>query len=361
MSIRARLTVWYAGVLLLSVLVTSGLLYHELKPERPAGKPSRHVLEHDDEAEEGGHSENAELAQFFFWGTVPAVLLAVTGGWWLTRRSLAPISRLTAAAEKIHDENLQQRLPRSGNGDELDRLAEVFNAMIARLDHSFQRVREFTLHASHELKTPLTILHGEIEAVQRDSAIPAAARERLGGQLDEIQRISIIVDNLTLLTKADAGQMVLDLQPLRFDEIVREVYEETRILAEPSALAVSFSQCQPLTVRGDRRRLRQLLLNLVENAVKYNEPGGTVDFSLRAAGPQAQLIIANTGKGIAPEDLPRVFERFYQCHPGAHSHVDGCGLGLSIVQSIAHAHRGSVSMESEPGKLTTVTVNLPMG
>jgi len=360
MTIRTRLTLWYASVIFLSVVVTSLLLVHEITPRPPDGPPRRELFEYDDEQEEGAHSENLEVAGFFLWGTVPALLFAVAGGWWLTRRSLAPISRLTAAAASIHEENLQQRLPRSNNGDELDHLAAVFNAMIGRLDNSFQRVREFTLHASHELKTPLTILHGEIEAVQRDGSLPVALRERFGSQLDEIQRLTIIVDNLSLLTRADAGQITLDLKPVEFDGIVREVVEETEILAEDSHIDVSLEVPEPVILRGDRRRLRQLLLNLAENAVKYNQPRGKVQFSLRRDAAQAELTISNTGRGIPPEALPRVFERFFRGHSGAHSSVEGCGLGLSIVEWIAAAHHGTVKIESDPGKLTTVTVRLPL-
>jgi len=359
-NIRTRLTAWYAGTLFLSLLLTCALLYHEVVPHAKAERAPAKSMEHDDdEQEEGNENENRELAGFIFWGTVPPALLAIVGGWWLMRRSLSPIARLTAAAEKIHEENLAHRLPRSGNGDELDHLAEVFNAMIARLDSSFQRVREFTLNASHELKTPLTILHGEIEAAQRDTSLPATLREKLGSQLDEIQRLTLIVDNLTLLTKADAGLVVLSEETIAFDEIVREVFEETKILAEGAKISVSLKDGDPLPLRGDRRRLRQLLLNLAENAVKYNQPGGAVEFFLRRDGAEAELKIANTGKGIAPGALPRVFDRFYRGE--AAGNVDGCGLGLSIVQWIATAHRGSVKIESVPDKLTTVTVRLPLG
>jgi signal transduction histidine kinase len=297
--------------------------------------------------------------RIIFWCGVPPTLIALAGGWWLMRRALAPVAQLTLAAEKIHDRNLHEQLPRSRNGDELDRLTEVFNTMTARLDASFARIREFTLHASHELKTPLTILHGETETALHDETIPAAQRERLASQLDEIQRLTKIVDGLMLLTKADAGQIVLNSEPLAFDEIVRDAFADAQILAKPTNLTVNLVICEPCAIRGDRHRLRQLLLNLTDNAVKYNQPDGTIEFSLRRAGSNTELMVSNTGAGIPLEILPRVTERFFRGDAAHNSAVDGCGLGLSIAQWIVTAHGGVLKIESTPGKHTTVIVQLP--
>jgi signal transduction histidine kinase len=236
----------------------------------------------------------------------------------------------------------------------------VFNAMTARLDGSFQRIREFTLHASHELKTPLTVMHGEIEMEMNEQNLSAAHREHLASQLDEVQRLTKIVDALTLLTKADAGQIALKSEPVALNEIVRDVFADAQILAKPANLSVVLSVCEEVKINGDKHRLRQLLLNLADNAVKYNQPAGTIEFSLRRDGATAELKIANTGPGISPKILPRVFERFFRGDPAHNSAVDGCGLGLSIAQWIVSAHNGSVKIESQPMKLTTVTVSLPV-
>jgi signal transduction histidine kinase len=350
MTIRARLNLWYSTVLCaVALVVVSAACYHELVIEH------RH---HQHPSESENDSEN--LLDVLTWTLTPAVALGVLGGWWLTRRALAPVADLTGALEKIHDKNLGEKIPRSGNGDELDRLTEVFNAMTERLAHSFQHIREFTLHASHELKTPLTVLHGEIETELGAANLPAEQREKLASQLDEIQRLTKIVDGLTLLTKADAGQVALTFAPVSLDEIIREVFEDTQILAKSADISVSLAACEPVKIAGDRHRLRQLLLNLADNAVKYNRPGGTVEFSLRRAGGGAEIKIANTGAGIPPQHLPRVFERFFRGAAAHPSVTDGCGLGLSIVQWIARAHHGVVKIESEPARLTTVTVGLPL-
>jgi len=348
MKIRTRLTLWYAVVLTASLLVIGLGTFHEISEQLH--------LDHRRAPDEHAFAETGEL---IFQVGLPAVLLGLLGGWWLTRRVLAPVAALTAAAEKIHAGNLAQKLPRSGNGDELDRLTGVFNAMTTRLDGSFQRIREFTLHASHELKTPLTILRGEIETGLHAEKLPPAQREKLSGQLDELQRLTQIVDGLTLLTKADAGQVPLKFAPLALDEIVRDVFEDAKILARPANISVHLAADENIAISGDRHRLRQLLLNLADNAVKYNQPGGTVEFSLRRDGADAELKISNTGKSIPPEVLPHVFERFYRGDPAHNSSVDGCGLGLSIVQWIVRAHQGTIKIESGPGKPTTVMVRLP--
>ncbi len=210
------------------------------------------------------------------------------------------------------------------------------------------------------MKTPLTILHGEMETALREENVPDAQRERLASQLDEIQRLTKIVDGLTLLTKADAGQITLNFETVAFDEIVRDVFADAQILAKPAGLSVTLRACEPVTLRGDKHRLRQLLLNLADNAIKYNQSGGTVEFSLRHHDSNSELTITNTGQGIAPEILPRVFERFFRGDQAHNSAVDGCGLGLSIVHWITTAHDGSLKIESTPGQLTTVTVRIPL-
>jgi signal transduction histidine kinase len=348
-TIRARLTLWYAGILIVSLLVMGFGVYVEISEQ----------LRHSHRREPAEHALN-EAGEMIFHVGLPAVLLGLLGGWWLTRRALAPVAALTGAVEKIHENNLAGKIPRSGNGDELDRLTEVFNAMTARLDGSFQRIREFTLHASHELKTPLTVMHGELEMELNETNLPAAHREHLASQLDEVQRLTKIVDALTLLTKADAGQIALKSEPVALDEIVRDVFADAQILAKPANLSVVLSACEAVKINGDKHRLRQLLLNLADNAVKYNQPAGTIEFSLRRVGATAELKIANTGAGIPPKILPRVFERFFRGDPAHNSAVDGCGLGLSIAQWIVSAHNGSVKIESQPMKLTTVTVSLPV-
>jgi len=384
MRIRTRLSLWYAAVMLASLSLVGALSYQEFVLRRSAEPGQQESLsgrgeqagrpqpgERPDAAREsepragrpgGGrrHGLFAEVMTILVRVGIPAIVMAVAGGWWLMRRALAPVEALTSAVERTHESNLRQELPRSGNGDELDRLTEVFNAMTARLDQSFQRIREFTLHASHELKTPLTVMQGEIETACREESLTDDQRDRLLSQLDEVQRLAKIVDGLSLLTKADAGQVSLALDAVQLDDLVREAVEDVQHLGQSESLAVTLTACEPVVVRGDRHRLRQLLLNLADNAVKYNEPHGRVTLSLRRVGTEAELVITNTGPGLPRELQMRVFERFFRGDASHSSAVEGSGLGLSIVEWIARAHGGSVLFESGAGTLTTVTVRLPV-
>lgn len=348
MTIRMRLTLWYAGMLLVSLLLMSGVLYHEL------------VYEHRGEAAaEPAEGPTKQMTDIIFMYGAPTLLLLVVGGGFLMRRTLAPLAALTETAERVHSRNLHERVLQTGNGDELDRLAGMLNAMLKRLDDSFSRTREFTLHASHELKTPLTVMRGDIEEVLARPECTPAQREILTSHLDEIQRLAQIVDNLGLLTKADAGLITLQHEDVRLDELVREAFEDACVLGAGLGLHVELDTCDPVAVRGDRNRLRQVLLNLVDNAVKYNEPKGTVKVDLRRSGERAVIAVTNTGPGIAAEQLGRVFERFYRGDGARRVGADGSGLGLAIALWIVNAHGGTIEVSSELGRQTVATVTLP--
>ena len=345
MKIRTRLTFWYAAILIISLIIIGFGTYREISEQ----------LRHEHRNHPTEHALN-EAGEMIFYVGLPAIFLGLIGGWWITRKTLEPVSALIAAVENLHERNLKGRLPRSKNGDELDRLTEVFNAMTARLDDSFQRIREFTLHASHELKTPLTILRGELEASLTGEQLSPSQRERVLSHIDEIERLTKIVDGLTLLAKADAGQIQLKCENVALDELVQDDLADAKILAQAQNIQVNLTACEKTTIVGDRHRLRQLLLNLTDNAIKYNHPGGTVDISLSKEADTATLIVSNTGPGVTPELQSRVFERFFRGEPSHNRNIDGCGLGLSIAQWIVHAHNASIAFASIPGKLTMVTV-----
>lgn len=349
MTIRARLTFWYSGMLLVSLVLMTGVLYYELVYERRVEQPWQR--EHPPK----------QMTDILFMYGVPTLVLLLGGGWFLMRRTLAPVAAVTEAAERVHSGNLSERLPQTHNGDELDRLTGVLNAMLGRLDGSFSRIREFTLHASHELKTPLTIMRGDVEQLLDRTCCTREQREILAGHLDEIQRLAQIVDNLALLAKADAGLVTLEHEAVRLDELVQEAFEDAGVLGGRLGLKVEFESWDPVTVRGDRHRLRQVLLNLVDNAVKYNEPKGRVTLELRRSGDQAVIRIINTGPGIPLEQLSHVFDRFFRGDAARRIRADGCGLGLSIAQWVVTAHGGVIDIESGANGLTIVTVKLPSG
>lgn len=349
MTIRAKLTLWYTGVFCVSLIILGFLFYDEsiLEPARKR----RH---------QEGMAMIRDLAREILKCAVPVVLIGLGGGWWLMRKTMAPVAAITNAGKEISETNLKVRLPRSGNGDELDRLTEVFNSMIARLDESFSRIREFTLRASHELKTPLTIIRGEIETALNEGSLSDSQRERLLSELDEIDRLAKIVDGLTTLTKADSGLIKLQEEPVRLNELVEDIYADGLVLARPSQVEITLGQCEPVTLSGDNYRLRQVLLNLVDNAVKHNRPGGTVALSLVTRGGVVELTVSNTGPGISPEMLPRLFDPFFRGDAAQSRSVEGCGLGLAIVRWIVLAHHGEITLNSQPGGLTTATLRLPI-
>jgi len=359
MKIRTRLTLWYAGVLMAAMLAISVWCYYDLVIEPARQKTS--VGTTDGTNDEAGESLGFDVAEAALYCGLPALAVALGGGWWMMRKTLAPITALTAAAERINEHHLSERLARSGNGDELDRLTEVFNAMTERVSAAFLRVREFTLHASHELKTPLTVMHGELETWLGDSTtkLDPESREHLEYLLDETQRLARIVDGLTLLTKADAGLVPLAREPVRLDELVREAYGDAQSLARAAGVTVRLGRCDEAAIQGDRHRLRQLLLNLCDNAVKYNVRDGEVGLALEKVDGQVELRVTNSGPGIEPEVLEHIFEPFFR-GKATRSEVDGCGLGLSISRWIVRAHSGEIALVSKSGEPTEAIVRLPL-
>jgi signal transduction histidine kinase len=354
MTIGPRLTLWFAFVLVSALLAMGMLSYYELVIE-PRSAPGIH-----DARDSGEDGPVEEVLEALAWCAVPALILGLGGGWLLMRRTLAPIRSLTQAAERITEHNFGSRLSRTGNGDELDRLTQVFNEMTERLQGSFARIREFTLHASHELKTPLTVIHSELETALHEPGLAPGDRARLESQLDETQRLTRIVDGLTLLTKAGNGQVPLARANFRLDELVQEAVADAVSLARPKNIEVKLNKCEPLSMVGDRHRMRQLLLNLTDNAIKYNHPNGRVDLGLCATNGSAEITIANSGPGIASDLLPKVFDPFFRANTTRAEGVDGCGLGLSIAQWIANAHGGEIKIASGSSDLTIAKVSLPL-
>ena len=348
MTIRNKITLWYSLVLLISMLLLGGGMYYEFVIE-PASIRAHH--ESQDPIEE-------EVGEILLCIVLPAMVITVAGGWWLLRRSLRPLDQLTLVAERINAENLREPLPRTGNGDEVDRLSEVLNAMNQRVSIALNEIHEFTIHASHELKTPLTVLHSEIEtSIQNASS--SAEKERLGGQLDEIQRLTRIVEGLALLARSNSGQMKYAQAPVPFHVLVHDAADDAFVLARERHIDLKIHQIDQSWVVGDRDRLRQMLLNIVENACKYNKRDGVITISLRAGDSTIVAEVANTGEGIRQDDLPNVFKKFYRRAPSYSSDPGGVGLGLSIAQSIAKAHNGDISIAAMNPGWTTVRISLP--
>jgi signal transduction histidine kinase len=336
-------------VLLVAFLLAGGGMYYELVYERQAAQKKKQQLDPMEE----------EVGEVLLGYLLPALVVSVVGGSWLLRRSLKPLDQLTQAAERIHAGNLREALPRTFNGDEVDRLSEVLNAMNQRVSAAMTEIHEFTLHASHELKTPLAVLHTEIEtALAKTNS--SDQRELLGNQLEEIQRLARIVEGLGLLARSNSGQMNYAHEPVAFHEVVQDTAEDATILGRSRGIVVELKALDESWVNGDRDRLRQMLLNLVDNAIKYNSEGGMVVIALRARAESIELEISNTGHGVEAKDLPHIFKKFYRAAGNSQAgDPGGIGLGLSIVQAIAQAHAGEVAFDSGGGSWTTVRVRVP--
>ena len=289
-----------------------------------------------------------------------AVLLAGSGGWLLARRALRPVDQMTEAARRISAEHLDERVHTTGTGDELDRLAATLNDMLGRLDVTFRQIRQFSADASHELQTPLTILQGELEVALRAPRTPDEYRRVLTSALEESGRIARLVEGLLLLSRADAGVLRMDHQPVDLARLVAEVCEHSQVLAKARGVTLDLGPLTPVTIQGDHQHLRRLLLNLVDNGLKYTLAGGRVTLALHQDGAWAVLRVADTGIGLAPGEQERIFQRFYRAPAAMSRGEEGSGLGLCIARSIVEAHGGCIQVESAEGHGSIFTVCLPL-
>jgi signal transduction histidine kinase len=284
--------------------------------------------------------------------------LSIFGGYSLLGRALRPVDKIVSAAEHITFKDRNQRLPVPATGDEFERISEALNRMIERLDESFQLANRFAGDASHELRTPLTILQGELEVFVNDRRYPDEAIEVAGNMLEEVGRLSRIVEGLLLVSRLDAGEAQMKLERVDLGKMVRSVAEQMQPLCEVKMLDLKYQFNEEIVVVGDEIRLRQVVVNLLDNAIKYTPEGGSILLRVGADRPTAFLEIVDTGMGISRAALPQVFERFFRSEEARASRRSGTGLGLAIVKSIIEAHRGTVHVESNESQGTKVRVEL---
>lgn len=292
--------------------------------------------------------------------SLPAALaIALGGGWFLAGRALRPVEAITLAARRIAAGDWTQRLTVSQAQDEIGRLSATFNDMIARLEASFRQVRQFSADASHELRTPLTIMKGETELALRRTRPAEDYRLVLESTLEEIERMTQIVDELLFLSRADLGEVPIESAPVRLDALVEEVQRQAAVLGQELDVQILVGTVEPVTVQGDELRLREMLLNLVDNAVKYSRPGGKVELALARDGAMARLSVSDQGIGISVEAQARIFDRFYRADDARAHAKKGTGLGLSICKWIVEAHHGRIEVQSKMGEGSRFIVILP--
>jgi heavy metal sensor kinase len=289
------------------------------------------------------------------------LLVAGSGGYWLSRRALSPVDAITQTARNIGEGNLSARLEKVATGDELERLSETLNEMLARLETAFSRVTQFTADASHELRTPISLIRTEAEVALRTPQQKEEYCDALRHILLEAERTSSLIEELLSLARADSGRERFSVALVELNSVVAEVGKEWRPLIENRDLRfVQAVGKGKLGLLADRNALERLVTILLDNAMKYTPPPGTVELRVHDGGGKAVIIVTDTGIGIAPEDQSRIFERFYRADKARSREIGGAGLGLAIADWIVKQHSGSISVESIPGQGSKFTVELPL-
>jgi two-component system, OmpR family, sensor kinase len=287
------------------------------------------------------------------------IVVSALAGWQMARRALSPLTQLATAARKIDIGQLQQRLPTRGAGDEVDEVAVAFNETLARLENSVDQMKQFTASISHELRTPLTTLRGEAEIALLQASSVEDYRRVLTSQLEEFNKLSHMINQLLMLASAEAGEIQWTEQSVDLSALVGSLVDQLEPVAAAKKITLETNTQPEAKVRGDASWIERVILNLLDNAIKFTPDGGQVRVSVESENGEAVLRVRDTGIGIPPEALPHIFERFYRAEPSRSKQIEGVGLGLALVKWIVDRHRGRIQVESQPSKGSTFTVWLP--
>ncbi|MGD9577990.1 MAG: sensor histidine kinase [Syntrophorhabdus sp.] len=288
-----------------------------------------------------------------------SICVTIVVGYFMAKKALKPVDQIRRAAIKISSSNLDERIDIGGRKDELGRLAETFNAMIGRLKDAFQRINQFSIDVSHELKTPLTILKGETEVALRKEREKHDYQILLMSNLEEIDRMSCIIDDLLLLSKADMKEIKLNVEEVALRDLIMDVCMDMKVVADKKNVELEASELEDIRLKGDELKLRRMLLNIVENGIKYSQVGGKVSVSSCQNNGYVKIDVKDNGIGISEEDIKYIFDRFYRADR-SRKRESGSGLGLSISRWIAEAHQGSIEVISQPAQGSMFTIKLPI-
>jgi heavy metal sensor kinase len=302
--------------------------------------------------------DRRQLLYILLLGLPIAGTAAGLGGYLLARRALSPVDRMAERARLINAERLNDRLPVDNPDDELGRLATVFNETLTRLEYSFEQMRRFTADASHELRTPLTALRSVGEVGLRGRRHEAEYREIIGSMLEEVDRLALLVDRLLTLSRADTGQAKLSLETVELPELAREVAEQLSVLAEEKNQSINLRLDSVPRWMGDRVVLRQALLNLVDNAIKYSPVGGEIEIRVAQTSDGPIIDVVDTGPGIPSDLQSRVFDRFYRVDKARSRENGGTGLGLAIAKWAVEVNGGRLTLESGNGSGSRFRITL---
>ena len=298
------------------------------------------------------------MISVILWGVLSAVALVGFGVWFSSNRALSPLEKVSETALQItHAEDLANRIPYLGPDDEVGRLISAFNETLERLEKLFKTQRQFISDVSHELRTPLTVIKGNLDLLRKMKCIEDEEFDAIN---DEVNRLTRMVQDLLLIAQAESGRLPLEEQEVSLDTLLLEVLQQAEILAE-NRVTLKIKDIDQVIVSGDNDRLRQVLLNILSNAVKFTPDGGEINVSLRKTATKSVLSITDTGPGIPEEDLPHIFKRFYRTEKArTRSSDSGFGLGLSIAYWIVRNHEGDILVRTKEGKGTTFTILLPL-
>lgn len=300
-----------------------------------------------------------QLLKILAWMGPIILVFAATGGALLAKQSFAKINQVIETAQRINADRLYDRIPEHSAKDEIGKIISTFNEMISRLEFSFKQMKQFSADASHELKTPLSVMRAQLETALDNKISVGEMRETIARCLDETLRMNSIIENLLLLAKGDVGQEIIAKERVDMRQLIVRMYEESVIIASQREISVTLDRLADATIIGDEQRLRQMLLNLIDNAVKYNHNQGEIHIGLSCHNGFARITIADTGIGIPQSEIVRIFDRFYRVDKARQRELGGTGLGLSIAKLIAEAHRGTISATSVPNQGSEFTVFLP--
>lgn len=310
------------------------------------------------------HEDLARLTAAMLLVGLAVLVVAPLGGYWLAGRATRPLAAINRTAAQLQPTNLAERLPDRGTGDELDHLSRTINGLLDRIAAYVGRNQDFLANAAHELRSPLAAIRSSAEVALAAPRPTEEYQELLSEIVDDCGQLAALVNQLLLLAESDAGVLHADLETVEFDRIVSRALEMFQGVADEQGVTLRMAPAPEVEVRGDAKRLRQVVNNLLDNAIKYTPPGGTVSVDLQrdAADNTATLVVHDTGAGIPQTDLPHVFERFYRGDRSRQRRMaqHGTGLGLAICQALVQAHRGHIEIDSRLGGGTTVRVTLPL-
>lgn len=292
-------------------------------------------------------------------GVLAGLIAVFVIGRWMARFALRPLSRLADSARIINIDDLRHRVPVRGAKDELDDVASAFNDTLERLEHAIGEMRQFSTALAHELRTPLAALRGDIEmAILRDG--DSNLRQRSASQLEEIDRLKRLIDQILVLARAEAGEIPLTLRAVNLGTLAASLVDQIEPVAQARGVTMRCECGEAVVVQGDADWLKRLVLNLLDNAIKFTPQGGRIVVDVSREGGVARLAVRDTGVGIDPDVRPRIFERFFRADPARSRGADGAGLGLTLAKWIVDRHHGRIEVESQAGQGSTFTASIPV-